>query len=380
MSDLYNKDVNQDKDFPFDKPGFERRVEVKMKNSKSKKKIIIPVILIIVLITVGVVGYFAYDQFIVIKDYQASQQIDEDIVITVDKGATASDVAKILVDQEVVKSEKAFTEIVVKSKATVQAGSFVLQKHMTAENALKALLNPDNLAIRKFTVPEGKTLIQTLPIITAGTKLSESDLQQSMDALADKLLPRGVTSFEGWLYPDSYQFDYDVTADDVIKAMVNNTYNVLKQFGVNDDDYEDVITKASIVQIEVKTPDMGKAARVIENRLKIDMKLAMDSIIGYGVTKGQGGAGLELKQSDLDDPNAPYNSRVQFGLPPTPISNPGADAINAVVNPPQGDWLYWVTVDPSTGETVFTETEADFNAARADYKSWCADNPEECGI
>lgn len=112
----------------------------------------------------------------------------------------------------------------------------------------------------------------------------------------------------------------------------------------------DTITIASIVQAEADTAsDMGKVARVVYNRLLKDMPLQMDSTINYA-----------LKRSTLDTTTAetqldsPYNSYRIKGLPPTPIGNPGEEALRAAVSPAPGPWLYFVTVGP--GDTRFTDS------------------------
>lgn len=107
--------------------------------------------------------------------------------------------------------------------------------------------------------------------------------------------------------------------------------------------YETVII-ASIVQAEAdRTADMGKVARVIENRLDRGMPLQMDSTINYAL----GRSSLNTSHADTRL-NSPYNTYRHKGLPPTPIDNPGQDALRAAAQPPAGDWLYFVTVAPAT--------------------------------
>lgn len=108
------------------------------------------------------------------------------------------------------------------------------------------------------------------------------------------------------------------------------------------------VTIASIVQSEAATPaDMGKVARVIFNRLERGMPLQMDSTINYAMNRST----LNTTQKDTRL-NSPYNSYQRMGLPPTPIANPGEEAMRVAINPPAGDWLYFVTVKP--GDTRFT--------------------------
>jgi UPF0755 protein len=219
-------------------------------------------------------------------------------------------------------------------------------------------------------IPEGKTVKQSVDIIKKASDIPQADFDTVLQNTT--LLPAEANGcFEGWLFPATYEFEYNTTAQDIIKAMIKKTQTVLATLGISLADAQETITKASIVQREVTSKqDMAKVAQVIENRLAKNMPLGMDAIVGYGYSNGQGDAGLELPQSYLDDPDAPYNARLQTGLPNTPISNPGEDALKAVLKPTEGDWLYFVAVNPDTGETEFSETEAEFEASKAKYKAW----------
>jgi UPF0755 protein len=108
------------------------------------------------------------------------------------------------------------------------------------------------------------------------------------------------------------------------------------------------VTVASIVQAEAATRDeMGKVARVVFNRLARGMPLQMDSTLNYALNRST------LRTSEKDTRlDSPYNSYRRMGLPPTPIDNPGEEAMRAALDPPAGNWLYFVTVRP--GDTRFT--------------------------
>lgn len=88
---------------------------------------------------------------------------------------------------------------------------------------------------------------------------------------------------------------------------------------------------------------------------------------------------LLITQAALDDTSNLYNTRILPGLPIGPISNPGADAIDAAYNPVDGPWLFFVTVNLTTGETVFTETAAEHEAAVEQYYAWLEAHPEAVG-
>jgi UPF0755 protein len=120
------------------------------------------------------------------------------------------------------------------------------------------------------------------------------------------------------------------------------------------------MTIASLVESEVNRPeDRGKVARVIYNRLETDATdglLQIDATVNYALGRD---LGLALTEEDLDV-DSPYNTRKFPGLPPGPIESPGDAAIEAAVNPADGDWVYYVTVNLDTGETKFTEDYDEF--------------------
>ena len=152
---------------------------------------------------------------------------------------------------------------------------------------------------------------------------------------------------EGFLYPATYPVDDSTTPTSLLSFMVNTAREKYAQFG--DDSYDSVVL-ASIVQAEADTPeDMGKVARVIENREQQGMPLQMDSTINYAL--GRSTLNTSHADTQLD---SPYNTYKHKGLPPTPIGNPGEDALKAAADPPQGDWVYFVTVKP--GDTRFTDS------------------------
>jgi UPF0755 protein len=111
---------------------------------------------------------------------------------------------------------------------------------------------------------------------------------------------------------------------------------------------------ASIVQAEGDSKDFAKIAAVIQNRLKISMPLQLDSTVHY-IKKVRGQIFLSTDSTLI---NSPFNTYKHYGLPPSPIGNPGAQAIQAVLNPESGDWLYFITVAP--GDTRFTSSSDEF--------------------
>ncbi|HEY9293616.1 MAG TPA: endolytic transglycosylase MltG, partial [Microlunatus sp.] len=131
----------------------------------------------------------------------------------------------------------------------------------------------------------------------------------------------------------------------------------------------------SLIEAEVNRPaDRPKAARVIYNRLAAGMPLQLDSTVHYAI--GRRGKVTTTAQERAN--KSPYNTYVHKGLPPGPIGAPGKAALEAAANPAAGDWLYWVAVNPDSGETVFTKTKAEHDAAVARFQQWCRTHSGKC--
>ena len=124
---------------------------------------------------------------------------------------------------------------------------------------------------------------------------------------------------------------------------------------------------ASIVEKETGVAEeRGRVASVFINRLQQSMRLQTDPTVIYGITKGEGVLGRGLRQSELRR-ETPYNTYVIDGLPPTPIANPGAEAIKAAVNPDHTDDLFFVA--DGSGGHAFAETLEEHNQNVAKWRA-----------
>jgi UPF0755 protein len=133
----------------------------------------------------------------------------------------------------------------------------------------------------------------------------------------------------------------------------------------------DVVVVASLIQAEARfDKDFAKVSRVIYNRLAKDMPLQFDSTVHYAVGK-DGSVGTSDSDRNVD---SPYNTYEVTGLPPTPIDSPGAKALRAALEPAAGDWLYFVTTNPDTGETKFAESYREHLRNKAEFDQWCAES------
>ena len=161
---------------------------------------------------------------------------------------------------------------------------------------------------------------------------------------------------EGYLFPATYTIEPNETAFQILAAMVAR-YNVeAQQVDLTKAaqsvhlSAEQVIIEASMAQAEGgSVSDYPKIARVIINRLNIGMKLQFDSVLLYGLNA----YAINVSQKQIDTPG-PYNDFQHAGLPPGPICNPGDKAIQGILHPDSGPWLYFLTT--SGGKSTFSAT------------------------
>ena len=296
------------------------------------------------------------------------------VEVVIKPGDTGADMAQTLVDAGVVATTKAFNDAFAANPqaASIQPGTYNMLLEMPASDAVIALLNPSSRVSFNVTIPEGLTKGQI------ATKISEKmaiPVEEVNAAIADPAaigLPAEANGdAEGWLFPATYDIEPDATAASVLTQMTAQTVAVLTQKGVPQDQWATVLNKASMVEREARLPeDRPKVARAIENRLAKEMPLSVDSSVAYGLGK----PGTGLSTADTQDANNPYNTYKHLGLPPTPIASPGVASIDAVLAPAEGDWLFWVTVNLDTGETLFATTYDDHLANVALLRAWQEEN------
>jgi UPF0755 protein len=296
------------------------------------------------------------------------------VTVRIPPGATGSDMATLLEQKGVVKTAKAFLQAAKDNpaSASIQPGTYALKLHMTGAAAVQALADPAARLIKKVTIPEGSRLKDILPKITADAGIKAADLKAAAKDTSGLDLPAQARgNLEGYLFPSTYEVEPDTTAQDLLRQMVDNTTAHLEDLGVQPKDYQRALTLASIVQAEGRHPaDMGKIARVFVNRLAKNEPLRSDTTIHYATGKFT----VLTTNADLRI-NSPYNTYTHKGLPPGPIDSPGLVAMKAALHPTPGPWLFFVAVNPSTGETKFAVTDKERQQYVAQYEAWQRAHP-----
>lgn len=313
-------------------------------------------------------------------DWEPGQASGE-VMVTINEGDTGGPVSEALFAAGVTRTKDVFYDYLVDEdpSAVFYPGVYKLQKKMTAEAALAALRDEKNKLENTVNVPEGRTLKTIVPGIAESLGISEDEVAA---AVADPAA-YGVNAqtLEGWLFPAVYTFDPGVTPTQIVQRMVDRTRESLAAAGVPDADAQRILTIASIIQREGRLDDFPKVSRVIQNRLQAGNQethglLQMDSNAQYGYGLTHEGPVSEWDwNAVVSDPN-PWNTYVHAGLPAGPIASVTEAAIEAAMNPADGPWYYFVTVNLDTGETVFSATYAEQQQAEAQYRKWCEENPD----
>ena len=318
-----------------------------MNNKNINWKIIgITIVLLILL----VVGYI----YIQIGPYNKNSK--KDILVEIPNGATLTKVSSILEENKLIKNKVLF-KVVSKFKEDnngVKAGKYLLSQKYSNSEILDVLISGktynDGIEI---TIPEGSTYKEVIKYLT-NKKIGKAEVYEELinnpKEFYDKykfLDEKDITTLEGFLYPDTYYFEKDMSEKDVISAMLKRFSEVYtpelkekqKKMGLT---LQQVINMASIIEKEaVKDVDRPKIAGVFYNRLEIGMPLQSDATIQYIFDERK----HIVSYSDLKI-DSPYNSYLNKGLPPTPIANPGIKSIEAALEPEDNDYLYFVaTVD-----------------------------------
>jgi UPF0755 protein len=359
---------------------------------RSRRKLVLWLVGLLVLVVAGGGGYYGVRQVMGIGSYDDYPgDGDKDVVVQVQSGDSVSDIAQHLKDNDVVASAKAVVKAGEGDNRVlgVQPGYYLMKTKMSGAAAVKRIVDdaskvgaveikggyqlddvvgPDNKP-----VPGILSLLATASCATIDGKktcLTADQLRQAAEtadpaalgvpdwALPDVRKAPAKHRLEGLMVPGIYSVKPGASPVDVLKGVITSSVTKLQAAGLPakavDTGFRpyEVLVIASLVEREVITPDMGKGARVIYNRLAAAQKLGLDSTVNYELERPN------LTTNDADrDKSGPYNTYGVLGLPPTPIGSPGNDALRAAFNPEPGKWLYFVKCQKD-GTSCFAEDQA----------------------
>ncbi|MFC7374522.1 endolytic transglycosylase MltG [Brachybacterium sp. GCM10030267] len=298
-------------------------------------------------------------------------------VVEVAEGDTGTDIAQTLVEHDVIKTTGPFVNLFANTPdaSGIEPGVYRLQQKMPAADALEALMDPANLAGHRVIVPEGLRLTQIWPLLSEASGIPVEDFEAAAEDYTSYGIPENpAESMEGYLWPGRYDIPEEATAEEVISMMWERMEEELTAREIPEEEWHESLTIASLAELEASNAeDYGKVVRTIHNRLEgagdaggKPMRLQFDSTVHY-VTGKSASVGTTDEERATD---SPYNTYAHTGLPPGPIAAPGGATLDATIDPPEGDWLYFVTVNTDTGETKFAETWAEHEKNVAEWQAW----------
>ncbi|CAM5299421.1 endolytic transglycosylase MltG [Streptomyces abikoensis] len=373
---------DEEDDEPREERSRGRRGGKKSKKPKKNKRRSGTACLVVAVVLLGVVGgggYLAYDywetHFGAAPDYEG--QGSGQVQVEIPKGASLTEMGKVLQEAGVVKSVGAFTNAA--AKKAIQPGTYTLHKEMSGAAAVEMMTNAGNF----LTISEGQRAGQIYAAIDKKLGLAEGTTKGAAKSQAKNLgLPEWAGTdpsikdpLEGFLFPSQYSAGKGTKPEEILRQMVTRAKEnyakqdlegKAKELGLKSP--LQVITVASLVQAEGRYKhDFDKVSRVIYNRLKPDNKetyglLDFDSTVNYAKNTSTLDTGAV---SDLRQFKDPYNTYKIKGLPPGPIDNPGLEALKSALAPAPGPWYYFVSINEN--ETLFAVTNEEHNKNRERY-------------
>ena len=319
----------------------------------------------------------------------------QEVAFTIQSGAAVNDVATDLAEADIINNATVFRywlrcdvpnggEITITgflgcdTEVQFQAGDYTLFENMTYQQVVDVFAEgPYVPEVFTVKIPEGLTFAQTFErLLDENDVFDEEELRaafQDPELFSKYLRAENAVFFphEGLLFPAFYDVPEQDIADErlmvsrMTSEMDARIDRLLETSGglppeaieLGFDEY-DIVIVASLIEEEAKVPeDRPKISRVIWNRLLAGEPLGIDASVCFGA----GISCQDITRSVLDDINNPWNTRLNTGLPPTPIASPGEASLDAALNPEEGDWFFYVLTDED-GTHSFAVTIEEHNA------------------
>lgn len=271
-------------------------------------------------------------------------------VVNIPSGTNAKEIVDVLEKNEIIRKNNYTFRILIKImklEDQLKYGEYDLSSSMSMLQILDKLVKGEVITY-KITIPEGYTSAQIAEL------LDKKEIVEKESFL--KLVNNGEKSWEGYLFPDTYEVPKQYGAENMVKIMLSNFNQIAIENKFADKaekigfSMEEIIILASIIEKESKfTEERRQVSSVFHNRLKKNMKLQSCATIQYILEEPK----EELDESDLKIDSL-YNTYLYKSLPPGPISNPGLDSIMSALEPEEEDYLYFVLGE--NGRHIFSKT------------------------
>lgn len=323
-------------------------------------------IFLILFCFVGVFVFFRINA----SPYAATE--NEKIEISVPSGTSIKNLAEQLEQNKIIKNADVFylaarftpvrlLLVGTEKPLSLKSGIYEVSGSMTYGELFEIFSKGGRDEYIKLMIPEGFTLSMIAHELENQNVCSFADF---MDKASSRELLESYniksTSFEGYLFPDTYFLIENMEAETVLQTMVANFFSHIKEIDglaeLSGEKLNDVVKLASIVEREYQNADEAPLiASVFKNRIRDGIGLYSCATIVYIITEILGKPHPDVvTYADLEI-ESPFNTYKWKGLPPTPISNPGMVALVAAANPPKTDYYYFRVVDPENGRHAFSK-------------------------
>jgi UPF0755 protein len=305
----------------------------------------------------------------------------EAISVVIPPGSTVDDIVDLLAEERVVSNPTVFRYYLRWRRVdSFQAGEYTLVRNSSFDDVISTLeAGPAPERFDRFTVPEGLTVVELAQRLEDQIDGFDADeVPSALIRMTTPWRPSGIDSWEGLLFPDTYEYRVTDDPQAILERMNRQFDSVARSVGldpfmnVNPATFEQTgltayqyIVIASMIEKEARlAEEHALMSRVIHNRLAIGMTLGIDATVIYARGPERTGP---ITDADLAI-DSPYNTRLNPGLPPTPIATPSRSALEAALSPADGPWLYYVLAD-ADGRHFFTDDYDEFLRVRDESRA-----------
>jgi UPF0755 protein len=323
-------------------------------------------IIVAVLLVIGAVGFIN-----VSHDIHPTGKEGRVVSVSIPNGASTSKIGDLLAKAGVIHGPLVF-ELYVKLEGAgpLMPGTYRLATNEPYSKVVYDLEQGPPPLVGKLVVPEGFTIHQIAAAVGRLRGIGISSQSFVVAATSGQVRspyePAGTNNLEGFLFPATYPVQQGETADDLVQYMVDTFDHYASELDLTAKAAKlhytpyQVLKVASIVEREAKfDSDRGPIASVIYNRLSLGMPIGAESTLLYGLGDPTGNVNIETRN--------PYNTLINKGLPPTPISNPGIPSLEAAASPTKTSYLFWVETNPD-GKMSYASTQAGFAQLQVDCR------------
>jgi UPF0755 protein len=323
-------------------------------------------VVVAALVVIGVVGFVRASH-----DIHPSGPPGRVVTVNIPNGASTAKIGDVLAKAGIIHGPLVF-ELYVKLEGAgpLMPGTYHLAMNEPYSSVVYALEKGPPPVIDKLVVPEGFTARQIAAALgrLPGIGISSQAFMEAATSgqVRSPYEPVGTSNLEGFLFPATYPVQKGETADDLVQYMVDTFDHYAAQLNLagkaavlHYSPYQ-VLEVASIVEREAKLEsDRGPIASAIYNRLAQGMPIGAESTLLYALDDPKGPVNMETRN--------PYNTLINKGLPPTPISNPGIPSLEAALSPPKTKYLFWVETKPD-GKMGYASDQAGFARLQVECK------------